>query len=189
MNRFDIRHWRTLATLAAGGLLGTVALTGCSSGQLSQTASQASAVNGAQTAINDMLLRNVHLQAVQTGDFLQTGHTVDLVLVVTNNSPDVADKLLGITTDIGTVALSDAPVPAGGFLFIGKAEGQNQKAGAVEAAKYANAAVALTKAITNGLTYSFTFNFEKAGSGSLRVPISAPPASSQSETPAPAEHH
>jgi hypothetical protein len=31
----------------------------------------------------------------------------------------------------------------------------------------------LTKPITNGLTYNFTFNFEKAGQASVLVPISA----------------
>jgi copper(I)-binding protein len=34
--------------------------------------------------------------------------------------------------------------------------------------------VALTKPITNGMTYKLTFDFEKAGSVSLQVPIAAP---------------
>lgn len=175
MNRFNIRHSRTVAMLAAGGLLGALALTGCGTGQLSQMASQVPAVNGTETAINDIFLRNVHIQAVQTGDFLRPGHTVDLVLVATNQSLDNPDKLVGITTDIGTVTLSgDSRVPAGGVLFVGTAHGQNRKAvAAVEAAANAKATVALHKPITNGLTYDFTFKFEKAGSGSLPVPISA----------------
>lgn len=187
MNRFDIRHSRTVATLAASGLFGAVALTGCSSGQIAQTAQQVPAINGSATAINNMLLRNVHIQAAQTGDFLQPGQTVNLVLVVTNQSPDFTDKLLGITTDIGTVTLSgNSVVPAGGVLFVGTAPGQNRKAAdAVEAADNAKASVSLSKPITNGLTYNFTFDFEKAGSGSLQVPISAPPAE---QIPGPAGH-
>ncbi len=189
MNPFDIRHSRTVATLAAGGLLGAIALTGCGSGQLSQTASQVPAINGTQMAINNVLLRNVHIQAVQTGDFLQPGHTVDLILVATNQSADFADKLVGITTEIGTVTLSgDSQVPAGGVLFVGSPDGQNQQAvDAVEAAENAKAIVALDKPITNGLTYNFTFDFEKAGSGSLKVPISAGLAPRRNEAPTPAE--
>jgi hypothetical protein len=34
--------------------------------------------------------------------------------------------------------------------------------------------VALDKPITNGPNYNFTFDFEKAGTVSLAVPISAP---------------
>jgi hypothetical protein len=37
----------------------------------------------------------------------------------------------------------------------------------------ANAEVTLTKPITNGLTYDFTFNFEKAGQTTVAVPLSA----------------
>ena len=37
----------------------------------------------------------------------------------------------------------------------------------------AKATVNLSKPITNGLTYKFTFKFEKAGEASVQVPISA----------------
>lgn len=190
MNPFDFNP-RTIATLTAGGMLGAVALTGCSSGQLAQTSQQAPAVNGTATTISNILLRNVHIQAVQTSAFLKPGHQVDLVLVATNQSPDLADKLVGITTDIGTVTVSgDTRVPAGGVLFVGTADGQNRKAvDAVEPAKNAKATVALNKPITNGLTYNFTFDFENAGSGSLPVPISAGLAPQQNETPTSAAHH
>ena len=49
--------------------------------------------------VNNVALRNVHIQATQTGDFLRPGGTVDLVLVAVNQSPDIADKLVGITTE------------------------------------------------------------------------------------------
>ena len=196
MNRFIIplpgrRHFRLfapVAALAASGLVSAVALTGCGSGQLSQTASQVSAVDGAQAVINNVALRNVHIQAVQTGDFVRPGTKVELMLVAINASPDTADKLVGITTDIGTVTVSGDPrLPAGGTLFVGTRDGQHRKA--VEAADIAKASVELTKPITNGLNYNFTFNFEKAGSASLAVPISAGLAPRQNGPSAPAEHH
>ena len=184
MNRFDYRDSKALsnrrtsrvAALAAGGLIGAVALAGCSVGQLSQTASQESAVDGNHAVINNVALRNVRIQALQHGDFLRPGATVDLVLVVINQSPDVTDKLVGISPDIGTVTVTGDPtLPAGGTLFVGNPNGQNRKAvDAVEAADSVKATVALDKQITNGPNYNFTFDFEKAGSVSLAVPISAP---------------
>jgi copper(I)-binding protein len=184
VNRFDYRDSKPrssrVAALAATGLIGALALAGCSAGQISQTASQESAVDGNAAVINNppssIALRNVRIQAQQNTDFLHPGANVDLVLVVVNQSPDVADKLVGITTDIGKVTVTgDATLPAGGTLFVGTPSGQNNKAvNAVEAADSVKATVALSKPITNGPNYNFTFNFEKAGSVSLPVPISAP---------------
>jgi copper(I)-binding protein len=198
VNRFDYRDSKPrsnrrstrVAALAAGGLIGAVALAGCSAGQLSQTASQESAVDGSQAVINNVALRNVRIQALQNGDYLRPGATVALVLVVINQSPDVADKLVGISTDIGKVTVTGDPtLRAGGTLFVGTPNGQNRKAvDAIESAATVKATVALDKQITNGPNYNFTFNFEKAGSVSLAVPISAPEGPGQNEPRAPAEH-
>jgi copper(I)-binding protein len=187
VNRFDYRDSKPrsnrrssrVAELAAGGLIGAVALAGCSAGQLSQTASQESAVDGNSAVINNVALRNVRIQAQQNSDFFRPGATVDLVLVVVNQSPDVTDKLVGISTDIGTVTVTGDPtLPVGGTLFVGTPNGMKKKAAdtaaAVETAEAVKATVSLSKPITNGPNYNFTFNFEKAGSVSLAVPISAP---------------
>ena len=113
MNRFDYRDSKPrsslVAALAAAGLIGALALAGCSAGQLSQTASQESAVDGNSAVINNVALRNVRIQAQQNSDFLRPGATVDLVLVVVNQSPDVTDKLVGISTDIGKVTVTGDP--------------------------------------------------------------------------------
>jgi hypothetical protein len=170
------RRFRLRAAAAAAGLAGAVALAGCGSGQISQTSTQASAVDGAQAVINNLALRDVHIDAVQTGDFLGPGDEVDLVLVVTNQSPQLADKLVRVTTDIGPVTVSGNPrLPAGGTLFVGGGAKQHVL-DAVQAAQTAKAIVALTKPITNGLTYNFTFDFDRAGSVGVAVPISARPA-------------
>ena len=196
MNRFDYRDSKPrasrrsarVAALAAGGLIGAASLAGCGVGQVSQTAMQQSAVDGNQAVIKNVALRNVRIQALQTGDFLRPGATVDLVLVVVNQSPDVTDKLVGITTDIGKVTVTGDPtLPAGGTLFVGAPNGQDKKAvDAVEDADSVKATVTLAKPITNGPNYKFTFDFEKAGSVSVAVPISAPEGPRQNEPPAPA---
>jgi len=196
VNRFDYRDSKPrasrrsarVAALAAGGLIGAASLAGCGVGQVSQTAMQQSAVDGNQAVIKNVALRNVRIQALQTGDFLRPGATVDLVLVVVNQSPDVTDKLVGITTDIGKVTVTGDPtLPAGGTLFVGAPNGQDKKAvDAVEDADSVKATVTLAKPITNGPNYNFTFDFEKAGSVSVAVPISAPEGPRQNEPPAPA---
>ena len=164
MNRFKI------------GLVALVAalLSGCGAGQISQTATQEPAVNGNRVNVNNVALRDIRIQAAQTGDFVQPGRSVDLVAVAINQSPDTPDRLVGITTDIGTVTLSgDGRLPAGGMLFIGTPEGQQVAPGPIDSNNAVKATVNLTKPISNGLNYNFTFNFEKAGQATVQVPISA----------------
>lgn len=177
MNRLNIRLPFRLAKLTVWlAVIGmaAAALSGCGTGQISQTAAQEPAVNGSRITIKTMALRDIRIQAAQTGDFLQPGHTVDLVLVAANNSPDVNDRLTGITSDIGTVTLSgDGKVPASGSLFLGTPDGQAAAPGPGQGNAAAKATINLTKPISNGLTYNFTFKFEKAGEGTVDVPISA----------------
>lgn len=172
-NRLPFRLAKPTAWLA-GVALAMVALSGCGTGQIAQTAAQEPAINGNRVTINNVALRDIRIQAAQSGDFLQPGKTVDLVLVAVNDSPDVNDRLTGITSDIGTVTVSgDAKLPAGKTLFIGTPEGQGVAPGPSEGNSAAKATVNLTKPISNGLTYKFTFKFEKAGEASVEVPISA----------------
>jgi hypothetical protein len=137
---------------------------------------QQSAVDGNQATVKNVALRNVHIQAVQTGDYIRPGATVDLVLVAVNQSPDITDKLVGITTDIGKVTVTGDPtLPPSGVLFVGGQNGQTKRSDmAAESGNTVKATIALSKPITNGPNYGFTFDFEKAGSVSVGVPISAP---------------
>ena len=119
MNRPTNRLFAASAGLAACGLI----ITGCSSGQISQTADQESAVNGSTANVKNIALRNVHLQAVQTGDYLKPGRTVELVFAAVNTSADVNDKLLGITSDVGSVSITgDLAIPANSALIVGSAD-------------------------------------------------------------------
>ncbi len=180
MNRLTNRLVAASAGLAACGLV----LTGCGSGQISQTADQESAVNGSTANIQNIALRNVHLQAVQTGDYLQPGRTVELIFVAANTSADINDKLVSISSDIGSVAVTgDTAIPAGTSLIVGSADGQAD-ATPLGSAQPTKAEVTLSQPITNGLTYTFTFDFDKAGQASVAVPISAGGAPRQDGDPA-----
>jgi len=169
MNRFNTRASRLAAAALAAGL----ALTGCSAGQVSQSANQEPAVNGTVSSVGDIALRNVFVRAPQTADYVQPGTDVELIFAAANNSADVADKLVSVTTDIGTVTLSGDPsIPADGLLLVGDPDGHDAL-GTVEREDAAKAEIALSKPISNGLTYDFTFTFERAGATTFTVPISA----------------
>lgn len=179
MHRFSTR-----IVAAVAGVVTALALAGCSTGHISQSANQSSAVNGTGGVLGHLALRNVHIQADQSGDFLPPGKTVDLLFVVSNQSPDTNDELTSISTDIGKVALNGSKkVPAGGKLVVGTPAGQDaapmnaiQALREVEDATIAAATVTLDKPISNGLTYEFTFEFKEAGQLTLAVPISNGPA-------------
>jgi copper(I)-binding protein len=174
VDRFKPRASAVAAGLAACGLAAAVALSGCGVGQVSQMATQEPAVNGTSGNIGPISLRNVHLRVEQAGDYVQPGRDIELLFVAVNNSPDVNDKLVSITSDIGKVTLTgDTSIPANGVLTVGAPDGQIAPLESVERAEAAEASVALSKPITNGLTYNFTFVFEKAGETTVIVPISA----------------
>ncbi|MDG4665304.1 hypothetical protein [Mycobacterium sp. 236(2023)] len=160
--------------MATCGLAVSLVLSGCSAGQVSQSATQEPAVNGTSGKAGNIALRNVHIRASQTTDYVEPGSEAELIFVAANNSADVPDKLVSITSDVGTVTLSgDAEVPVNGSLVVGSPDGQVTALEAVEAADAVDATIALTKPISNGLTYDFTFTFEKAGETTVAVPISA----------------
>ncbi|HEV7421736.1 MAG TPA: hypothetical protein VGO30_18090, partial [Mycobacterium sp.] len=128
MNRQRSRAFAVVSGLSACGLAAAVVLTGCSAGQVSQTAIQEPAVNGTNTWAGDptsgVALRNVHLRAAQNSDYVRPGSTVDLLFVAVNESPAEPDRLLSITTDIGTVTLTGDPtVPPAGTLIVGTPDG------------------------------------------------------------------
>ena len=160
--------------LAACGLAAAVVLSGCGAGQVSQTATQEPAVNGTSANVGNIAVRNAHLRADLKTDYAQPGSDVELIFVASNNSPDVNDKLVSITSDVGTVSLSgDTALPASGTLVVGAPDGQITALESVETTEAAKAMVELTKPITNGLTYNFTFKFEQGGEGTFAVPVSA----------------
>jgi hypothetical protein len=174
VNRFKPCTSAISVGLAACGLAVAVSIAGCSAGQVSQTSLQQAAVNGSSATVGDISLRNVHLRADLTSDYVRPGSEVELLFVATNGSPEAGDKLASITSDVGTVTLTGDPtVPPIGALVVGEPDGQIAPLESAETAGAAKSAVELTKPITNGLTYDFTFTFERAGQTTVAVPISA----------------
>jgi hypothetical protein len=174
VNPLERRTSVITAVMATAAVGLSVALSGCSAGQVSQTATQEPAINGTSGKAGPIALRNVHLRALQTTDYVQPGRDVELIFTAANTSADVNDKLLRITSDVGTVTLTgDGALPANGVLVVGTPDGQTKPLENVKPADAAQAKVALNKPVTNGLTYNFTFTFEKSGEATVPVPISA----------------
>jgi hypothetical protein len=179
VNRFKTR----LPALVVIGLVALIApvLSGCSAGQVAQTSMQEPAVNGNRITITNAAehrsveLRDIRIQAEQKTAFIDPPRTVELVLVAVNQSPDSPDRLLEITSDIGKVVITggDPVLQPSGMLFIGTPDGQRVAPGPMGNGSAAKAVITLDQKITNGQMYWFTFNFEKAGTGRVEVPISA----------------
>lgn len=186
MNRFRTRT--PAVGLALGAVAAAVALTGCSAGQVSQTATQHPAINGTEITRGDIDLRNIHLRAPQTSDFVRPGSEVELLFVAVNGSDATPDRLVEVTSEVGDVELvGDLRLPAGGTLIVGTPDGQPSPLDATERADTAEAQVTLKQPITNGLNYSFTFTFERAGDLEIQVPISAGDTARRPVEGAPAE--
>lgn len=187
MNRIHPRASAVTVGLAACGL--TFALTACGAGQISQTATQAAAVNGVNAGVGTVALRNVHLRAAQTTDYVRPGSDVELLFVAVNQSPDQPDKLVSIRSDIGSVPLrGNATLAPSGVLVAGEPDGQTAALESVEPTDPLKADVKLTKPITNGLTYPFTFTFQRSGEVTVQVPISAGEAPRRDDSGGGSEH-
>ncbi len=187
MNRIHPRASAVTAGLAACAL--AFGLTACGAGQVSQTATQAAAVNGVNAETGDVSLRNVHLRAPQSSDYVRPGSEVELLFVATNDSPDQPDKLVSIRSDIGSVSLrGDTAIAPTGVLVAGQPDGQTVALESVEPAEPLSTVVKLTKPITNGLTYPFTFTFQRSGEVSVSVPISAGEAPRRDDSGGESDH-
>lgn len=174
MNPFRTRTSAVTAGLAVGALAAAMTLAGCSAGQVSQMATQAPAINGTGANIGDIDLRNVHIRAVQQTDYIRPGSDVELLFVAANGSTVDGDRLLSITSEVGTVELSgDTEIKPGESLVVGTPDLQPSPLDVTAGDETAQAQVSITEDITNGLTYPFVFTFEKAGAQTVPVPISA----------------
>ncbi|WP_067668242.1 hypothetical protein [Nocardia miyunensis] len=95
-----------VAALAAGAAL---ALSGCSSGQIAQTARQVSAVNGNTADVGNVALRDVRILLPQSEDYTNAkGGKALLAFSAVNFGADKPDELSSITTDLGTVKVTPA---------------------------------------------------------------------------------
>ena len=100
---------RRAATLLTLGLVGAFALTGCSSGQIAETAVKVPAIPGVDAKAGDVAIRNVVVSFPAEGYSWPAGGNVPLQLTLINNG-NTGDRLTSVTSDLsGSVVLQEVP--------------------------------------------------------------------------------
>ena len=180
---------RRTATTVAGALLAAGALlsvSACGAGQISQTANQVAAINGAnQTFVDQKIaLSDVHVL------YPVSGSQGKLAFVLTNLNPYQADKLKGISDEKGRFATigGDTTLAPNGSLYGTAPAGSDSKAAGVTRL---TVTVPVDATWRPGLTNKLWFHLEKAGSLPIDVPIDAgaSPASAAGITPTEGGEH
>lgn len=151
------------AMAAAIGLGVVVSVAACGSGQVSQTATQAAAVNGATVRSGALTVADVQIvypDSNAPAAVFANGGPFQLAFFISNDDPVNATKLVSITAPSGTVAFSDAVIPAGGTLRAGTPAGMIATQGQTPlVVTYTGAG----KLVSPGLTVPLTFNFSTNG--------------------------
>ncbi|QKT08445.1 hypothetical protein HUN08_15520 [Gordonia sp. X0973] len=151
--------------------------TACGSGQVSQTATQAPAINGAVVRDGNLTLNDVQViypTATDSTAVFAAGGPYKLAFVISNDDPVNNTKLVSITAPTGTVALDgDTTVPAGLALRAGEPAGMTP----TEGQKFLSATLSNAgQTVSPGLTVPLTFNFNtngKATSVKVDTPVDA----------------
>src|SRR4030088_2700089 len=76
----------------------TLVLAGCGAGQITQTATQEPAINGANAQVGTLYIRNAALQFPPSGPAYRAGSSAALTLTIINGGPQ-DDELVGVTSD------------------------------------------------------------------------------------------
>ncbi|WP_019201015.1 hypothetical protein [Tsukamurella sp. 1534] len=161
---------RRTVTATAGALLAAGALfsvSACGAGQISQTANQVAAINGANQTFVDkkITISDAHVL------YPTAGGQGKLAFVLTNLDSKNPDRLKAITDQNGrTASISgDQVLPAGGSLYGSAPQGANEDAGVTRL----KVTLPVNADWRPGLTNKVWFHLEKAGSLPVDVPLDA----------------
>lgn len=153
--------------LPALAMAAAVALTGCAAGQISQTADQVAAIDGANGNIGQMTILNAQLAEPQ-GQAIGEGSNSQLLLWISNAGLQ-SDTLTSITTPYA----SDVRIT-------GDATIQGQTLTDLATSNGIRVTVQdFTQEVITGNSVPMTFSFEKAGSIDLNIPVQLPPERSE----------
>jgi copper(I)-binding protein len=171
------------ATLCVA-LLSPVALSACSAGQVTQTATQDRDKTGAQAQVDDITLRTVRLANPRGGGAYEAGDDVELSLAIVNTGEEddtllsidgegfAAVEITGSSTEVSISGTSQGPqtvatsggeieVPADSTLFIGADE-------------LTITLTDLDEALTVGQYVSLVLTFENAGEVEVLATVANP---------------
>lgn len=169
------RSARTLAGVASAAALTGLLLSGCGTGQISQTSRQVAAVNGANATVGSVDLRDVQVAyptAPAGPDALyRQGGAAPLVATLVNTAP-VADRLLSVTSPAAeSVQIQGDPTMPQDIALVSPG---NLQLSPTNAKRVQLVAEGLTRPVPAGAQIPMTFVFEKAGSVTVTVPTGVP---------------
>lgn len=182
-----VKTGRAVWTCAATVLVAMLALTGCGAGAITQTATQASNVNGYSGQVGNVLVRNATIDFPNTtgapvGAVYQPGGAAPLSLTLVNNGAS-ADKLVSVTSPVAGAGqiTGDATVPGLSTVSVGNNTGTDSQA--LAGRTIAIKLTGLVGPIRAGLTYPVVLRFQDAGVLNAELPVGEPDT-----TPEPAKN-
>jgi len=187
-----------VAALGIGAVLG---MTGCSAGQVAQTAQELPAVNGAVAHTGKIVINDATLAYPQTTQGVYAkGSDIELALTIVNNAAS-DDELVDVSSDTASEVLIEGSttIPARGELVVGtpggsaasydsnsepQSQGDDEQGDDESTAKNNSDAaedgvtrIALqdtTRPVRSGQMMPVTFTFADAGSVTTQLPVSNP---------------
>lgn len=158
------RHRRIAAGAAAAAALALGLLSGCATGQISQTANQVAAIDGANATVGDIGVRNARLQTLEGDEnSIAAGGNATLFFWLTNDGL-TADSLVSVSSSAA------ASVELGGEITVAP---QSR----VDLGEESDTQVVVTGLTTDlhyGQTIPLTFTFQQAGQLTTNVAIEVP---------------
>jgi copper(I)-binding protein len=106
----------------AGAMMGAVALAGCGAGQITQTAEQTAAVNGASATVGQIAVRNAQIEfdtaAADRAPTYAAGANAPLEMVIVNTG-DAPDRLVSASSPVASsVQISGETEVPGGLTLV-----------------------------------------------------------------------
>jgi periplasmic copper chaperone A len=158
-------------------LTGASVLAGCGAGAISQTADQASAVNGAHAHVGTIDLRDASIAFAGPGNtdaVYQVGQSAELTLTLVNSGA-TADRLVKVSSPVAESGEIQGDAVIGGDRAV-QVGNTNSSSGADALADRTISIklVGLKQAIQPGLKTPVEFTFERSGTVTIELPVGYP---------------
>lgn len=175
MSRVRTRGAVRVVLPVVAGLLAT--LTACGAGQVSQTAGQASAVNGYTGQVGAIAVRDASIAyagQARSGAIYRAGEAAALDLTLVNQTA-TPDKLVSVSSPVAATGVISGDGTIGGnqTIAVGNASG-GADASSLAARTLRVQLVGLKQDITAGRNYPVTLTFQRSGVLNAELPVGYP---------------
>jgi periplasmic copper chaperone A len=169
--------------LAAGAVVGALALAGCGAGQQAQTSQQVAAVGGASGTAGQVAIRNAEIAYPGTladGPAHEAGGNAVVEMTIVNGAA-TADRIQSITSTVGPVqVIGDAALEP----QLAVVSGNLGDPAALPGTKKITVEITgLTQDILSGRTYPLTFRFQNGGTTTVDVPVATSTTPREDQAP------